>query len=328
MRNPMSENNTAPSSDRFWLSIIATTLYAVLLYILIWLIREGSGMAFITGLILMPMAITSLLIIQIDPQGTGSIRKHMKTAMLCMLGFILISMIIFGEAGICVAMAAPFLFAGTALGVYVTMRLLRNYQAKRSVTFVIALPFLALPLENQIEYQDHFSSVTTVIEINAPADVIWNNTLEIPDIRSDELGMTFSHSIVGVPKPEDARITGSGVGAVRHLKWGKGVNFEEVITGWQENRYLRWDFRFSDTSIPKAVEAHISVNSDYLGLDYGEYLLEPIDENRTRLTLKTQYRIATPINIYCDWWGQIFLNDFHSIVLNVIKERSESAVQA
>ncbi|GAA0614287.1 SRPBCC family protein [Paenochrobactrum glaciei] len=323
----MSEHHNAPSSDRFWLSIVATTLYAVILYVLIWLISEGNAMAFITGLILMPMAITSLLVILLDPQGTGSIRHHMKVAMLSMLGFILLSVVVFGEAGICVAMAAPFLFAGTALGVYVTMRLLRNYQAKRSVTFVIVLPFLALPLENQMEYQDHFNSITTIIEINAPAHVIWNNTLEIPDIRLDELGMTFSHSVVGVPKPEDARITGTGVGAVRHLKWGKGIKFEEVITEWQENRYLRWNFHFSETSIPKAVEAHISVNSDYLGLDYGEYLLDPIDENRTRLTLKTQYRIATPINIYCDWWGQIFLNDFHTIVLNVIKERSEKAAQ-
>lgn len=251
----------------------------------------------------------------------------MKVAMLSMLGFILLSVVVFGEAGICVAMAAPFLLAGTALGVYVTMRLLRNYQAKRSVTFVIVLPFMALPLENQMEYQDHFNSITTVIEINAPAHLIWNNTLEIPDIGPDELGMTFSHSVVGVPKPESARITGAGVGAARHLKWGKGIKFEEVITEWQENRYLRWNFHFSETSIPKAVEAHINVNSDYLGLDYGEYLLEPIDETRTRLTLKTQYRIATPINIYCDWWGQIFLNDFHSIVLNVIKERSEKAGQ-
>ncbi|MGU3576514.1 SRPBCC family protein [Brucellaceae bacterium C25G] len=284
-------------------------------------------MAFITGLIIMPMAITSLLIIQIDPNGTGSVRKNMKTAILTMLGLILITMIAFGEAGICVAMAAPFLLTGTALGVYVTMRLLRNYQAKRSVTFMIALPFFALPLEDQIEYQDHFNSVTTVIEINAPADVIWNNTLEIPDIHSNELGVTFSHSIIGVPKPEDARIEGSGIGAVRHLKWGKGINFEEVITDWKKDRYLRWNFHFTDTSIPKAVEAHISVNSNYLGLDYGEYLLEPIDENRTRLTLKTQYRIATPINIYCDWWGQIFLNDFHSIVLNVIKDRSEKTLQ-
>lgn len=285
-------------------------------------------MAFLCGLVFMPMAITSLLIILIDPHGETRIGQHMKTAMLVMLGLVLISMIAFGEAGICVAMAAPFLFGGTALGVYVTMKLLRKLRSKSSVTFLIALPLIGLPIERQIQYDDHYSSVTTIIEINAPAAVIWQNTLQMPDIRPDEMGYSFSHSIVGVPKPENARIEGSGIGAVRHLEWGKGIRFEEVITHWEKDRYLRWDFRFSPTSIPKAVEAHININSDYLNLEYGEYRLEPISETRTRLVLTTRYRIATPINIYCDLWGQIFLNDFHSIVLNVIKDRSERLVSA
>jgi hypothetical protein len=321
----MNENkNIAPS--RLCMSIGATVIYGIFLYIIVWLIAEGSSMAFFTGLILMPMAISSLLVILFDPQAKNTRWYNVKMALAVMLGLILISMIAFGEAGICVAMASPFLFTGTVPGVLLTMRLIRNYQSNNGAKFIIALPLFALPIEHQITYDDHFNHVTTVIEINAPAEVIWANTLEIPHIRPDELGMTFSHSIVGVPKPVDARIEGSGVGAVRQLKWGKGIEFEEVITEWEQEKHLRWDFRFSPTSIPKAVEAHISVNSDYLSLQYGEYKLEPLAGNRTRLTLTTQYRIATPINAYCDLWGKIFLNDFHSIVLNVIKTRSEKSV--
>lgn len=323
----MSKQHKSLLPDRLWLGIGAAILYGILLYSLIWLIQEGHAMAFFCGLIIMPMSVTSLLIILIDPHGTGHIRRHMKTAMLVMLALILISIVAFGEAGICVAMAAPFLFAGTAIGVYVTMKLLRKLRSKSSVTFLIVLPLIGLPVERQIDYEDHFGSVTTVIEIDAPAHVIWKNTLQMPDIRPHELGYTFSHTVVGVPKPENARIEGSGIGAVRYLSWGKGIRFEEVITHWEQDRYLRWNFKFSPTSIPKAVEAHIKVDSDYLGLDYGEYRLEPLSENRTRLVLTTRYRIATPINLYCDLWGHVFLNDFHSIVLNVIKTRSETAMQ-
>src|SRR5690606_9354543 len=113
-----------------------------------------------------------------------------------------------------------------------------------------------------------------------------------------------------------------GIGAVRHLQWSQGVRFQEIVTAWEDDRYLAWDFSFGPQSIPAAVEAHIDVDSDYLKIASGDYLLEPLSDGGTRLTLTTRYTIATPINAYCDFWGRIFLNDFHGAVLQVIRNRA------
>jgi hypothetical protein len=34
--------------------------------------------------------------------------------------------------------------------------------------------------------------------------------------------------------------------------------------------------------------------------------------------------MATPINVYAEWWGRLFLNDFHGIVLEIIRARAET----
>ena len=193
---------------------------------------------------------------------------------------------------------------------------------------MIALPLLVLPLEPHLSHPDHYGSVTSVVEIDASPAAVWQHTVEIPEIARDELPFSISHDIIGVPRPQNAALEGSGPGAVRHLRWSKGVRFQEIVTAWEQDRYLAWDFHFDQDAIPASVEGHIDIDSPYLRISNGSYTLEPLPGGRTRLTLTTEYRIATPINAYCDWWGQVFLGDFHGAVLHVIKHRSETtAVQ-
>ena len=60
-------------------------------------------------------------------------------------------------------------------------------------------------------------------------------------------------------------------------------------------------------------------------LTEGSYRLEKV-EGGTRLTLQTSYRLHTPVNAYLGLWGELFLQDFHGAVLDVIKARSEAEV--
>jgi hypothetical protein len=156
--------------------------------------------------------------------------------------------------------------------------------------------------------------------------VVWQNTVEIQEIQPNERIWTLSHNLIRVPKPIDARMAGKGVGAVRHLRWTRGVSFREVVTDWQDNQRLAWNFEFDPDFIPPAVEAHIDVKSKYLDLSNGEYELIQIDAETTLLRLTTHYQMKTPINGYCRWWGNLFLSDFHNGVLTVIKDRSEASV--
>lgn len=213
-------------------------------------------------------------------------------------------------------------------GLWLTLSLIRRFRTPRSTMLVIALPLMFYPFEPLLQYEPHEGAVTTVIDIAASPEVVWQQTAEIRHVRPDELSWTFSHGIVGVPQPVDARLEGEGVGAVRQLEWTRGVKFQEIVTRWEENRLLARDFRFGTDSIPAAVEAHINVDSSYLKLTNGDYHLEALPNGHTRLTLTTRYRIATPINFYCDLWGKVFLNDFHGVVLKVIRDRSQRIAAA
>jgi len=299
-------------------------LYGVLLYLLIW---GGHGrMMFLSGLIFAPMAIASIFSAVADPLGRASIGKHVSYISVVILVLLVLSIVIFREGGICVAMASPFLFASAASGSALTVVMLRRRKMKAGPPLMIALPLMMAPLEPHIVYAPVEEQVVSVVEIDAPVSTVWANTVEIRNIAASELKPTFSHSVVGSPKPVDARMEGQGVGAVRKLEWTHGVQFEEVVTDWQQNRRLAWDFRFTQDSIPDRVEAHIDVDSVYLKIASGDYVLQALPEGRTRLVLTTRYRMATPINAYCKLWGKVFLNDFHTTVLKVVKDRSERAV--
>lgn len=320
----MAASDKTMIGRRLKIACCLALMYGVVLYLLIW---SGHGaMMFLSGLILAPMAIASIFSAVADPLGQAPIGRHINYIIVIMLALLVLSVVIFQEGGICVAMASPFLFAGAAIGSSLTVTMLRRRSMRAGPPLMIALPLMMAPFEPHIVYDAVEEQVVSVIEIDAPVSEVWSNTVEIRNIAPSELKPTFSHNLVGSPKPVDARMEGTGIGAVRQLEWTHGVRFEEVVTDWQQDRRLAWDFRFTQDSIPDRVEAHIDVDSAYLKIASGDYVLEALPEGRTRLTLTTRYRMATPINAYCKLWGKIFLNDFHSTVLKVVKDRSERVV--
>ncbi len=316
------------SFERLAVAAPVAIVYGLLLYVVIWAQRYEETIPFFAGLMLMPMAVASLVSALADPRAQAKPMRHVLLGWAAIGVLIVLSIVFFREAGICVAMAAPVFMVFSALGSALTLASIRLLRSRRATTLVIALPLLVLPAELRMAYAPHDGSVTTVIDIAAPPEVVWGQTAEIRDVRPEELSWTFSHGVLGVPQPVDARLNGEGVGAVRQLRWTRGVHFQEIVTAWEKNRLLAWNFRFAPDSVPAAVEAHISVDSRYLTIANGEYRLDPLPGGHTRLTLTTRYRIATPIDAYCDLWGRVFLNDFHGVVLRVIRARAERAASA
>ncbi len=321
---PVRPQKQFSAISRFALGIAFAVTYGIATYLVIWMSREGA-MALISGLILAPMGIASAATAISDPTGEGDTWSAIVSGWIAISAVLVLSMLLFGETAICVIMAAPFLALGSALGSLTTKQILRYFHASRPVNLVIALPLMIFPLEQALPYPTHHGSVTTVIEIAAPPEQVWNHTVAIPHIAPDELPFTFGHGIVGVPHPIDARMNGTGVGAVRDLRWTGDVTFQEIVTEWDQDRRLGWDFHFGPESIPASVEQHISVTSDYLQLTSGDYTLTPLPGGRTRLELTTHYTVRTALNAYCAMWGRIFLGDFHHSVLTVIQARSEGA---
>ncbi|MBL4618352.1 MAG: hypothetical protein JKY46_11715 [Robiginitomaculum sp.] len=288
---------------------------------------------FFAGLILLPAAIGSFTTLLFDPYLKHSLGKSIGFTFAVMGVAVLLTVIFFAEGFICIIMAIPFFVPASMGSVWLTRTALSPFQPEnktkhvaRSVAFI--LPLLMLPIDGLLNNESETISVTTNFTINAPKELVWQHTTSIAEIKPEERVWSISHNLVRVPMPIDAKMQGSGIGAVRHLRWTNNLNFREVITNWEENSKLSWNFEFDQDSIPATVEAHIDVKSNYLDLSNGEYELIAIDQNTTLLRLTTTYKITTPINSYNRWWGNLFLEDFHNGVLSVIKNRSETHFQA
>jgi len=76
-------------------------------------------------------------------------------------------------------------------------------------------------------------TVTTSVIIHAPIERIWRTVIAFPEITEPADGIFR----FGIAYPIEARIEGSGVGAIRHCVFSTG-SFVEPITDWQEPTLL------------------------------------------------------------------------------------------
>ncbi|WP_372785812.1 hypothetical protein [Phenylobacterium sp.] len=323
---PEGDPPVRPYDRRYWLIGPALALaYALVLYGLVHWFRPDSGTVVISFVIGAPLGACLIAVRLDDPHGRGGAWRHIFMSALVISWMLLVSFAILREGSLCVMMAAPLFYAVGIAGGLLGGMLARGSVGRTLCLAIIAAPLVGIPVEPQDAYPRVTEQVTSVIDIAAPPEVVWRRTVAIPAIAPAERIATFSHNVVGVPRPVSARLDGQGPGAVRQLAWTGGVHFQEVITHWDQDRSLAWRFRFAPDSVPLAIERNINVQSGYLWLSDGDYRLDPLPNGSTRLTLTTRYRLRTPINAYCAWWGGVFFNDFHRAVLHVIKLRAEGA---
>ena len=227
------------------------------------------------------------------------------------------------ETLICIAVLLPIFMVLGWFGQWIMRVVLRkalvNATSDTLNVSLLLLPILAVPLFGQLEFPQTQMRVTTQIAIEAPQDVVWDNTVAISEIQSAERESTFSHNILGTPRPIDAVL----VGDVRKLRWTGGVVFEEHLTALESNTSMTWNFVFNAPETLTAFDPHIAPQGGIVNMQSGSYHLTSLPNDVTLLTLETNYSIRTPVNTYLAIWGEVFLQDFHHTVLSVIKTRSE-----
>ena len=68
---------------------------------------------------------------------------------------------------------------------------------------------------------------------------------------------------------------------------GKQVHFDQVVTHWDENRHVRFAYRFdADSFPPGALDDHVRIGGHYFDLTDTAYTLSPQTETSTRLEIR------------------------------------------
>ena len=227
------------------------------------------------------------------------------------------------EGLICLAMSLPLAVPLIALGVLLAWSLRKEWRDSRIGVGLSALLFLMMPLlmgfEASTRSEPTVHEVVTTVEVDAPIETVWRNVIEFPEIDGRPDGVLA----LGFAYPINAKIYGTGVGAIRHCNFNTGP-FVEPITAWQEPNLLAFDVKeqpapMTELSIYEDLHAsHLS----YIRSQRGQFRLYEKD-GRTVVEGTTVYTHDIAPDIYWRLFSDEIIHRIHLRVLNHIKEVSE-----
>ena len=159
------------------------------------------------------------------------------------------------------------------------------------------------------------------LTIEAAPDVVWNRVLAFEELPPpDELIF-----LAGVSYPTGAVIDGVGVGAVRRCQFATG-EFVEPITVWDAPRELSFrvqaqpDPMIEMTPYAGPRPPHLD---GYFATTRGQFRLEPVGPNRTRLRGRTWYQVDVFPRPYWAAWADHFIHTIHLRVMRQIARLAE-----
>jgi hypothetical protein len=302
---------------RWWLAIGVTTAISVLQILFGIYVMEEYGMAMF---VITPLFIGTSAVVVYGYGREITKRKSQRIAFATLIFLLAITMIFAIEGLICIVMALPILLFFTWIGSYLGLVLL-NQLPDKSITILLVLIGL-IPMMSFIEHgnSSEMTSVVTQIEIAASKESVWKNVVEFPELNKPS-EFIFK---TGIAYPINARIEGSGVGAVRHCNFTTG-SFVEPITVWDEPNLLRFDvveqpepmkeLSFYDIDAP-----HLH---DYFVSKQGQFKLTTLPNGNTLLEGTTWYYHNIKPSMYWQWWSDYIIHKIHVRVLEHIKANSE-----
>src|SRR5262245_3282221 len=192
------------------------------------------------------------------------------------------------EGVLCLAMAAVLAYPLAILGALLGRALGDGpRQVQPTLSMLAAWPLLcAMPWDAAERFP--VRAAVTSLEIDAPPERVWPHVVGFGDLPPPSEWLLRA----GVACPVRARIVGEGVGAVRYCEFSTGA-FVEPITAWEPPYRLAFDVASQPPSmrerspyeVVRAPHGHGGLQSVR-----GEFLLERLPGDRTRLSGTTWYR--------------------------------------
>jgi len=309
------------------IAISIPTLYAVTLR-LIFGIETWSdlfGVMTLTFLFLLPTIVGALTVYLSSIENAKKMAYKVFAPWIPIFLFLVITIALAIEGWACWLMILPlFLIASTVGGFIGAYLKLRKRNNKLNISILVLLPFIISPLESLIETIPGTYKAYTYIDINAPAEEIWDNVTSVKKINEDEDKGCLSN-FLGFPRPVKAELDFEGVGAFREAIFTNGLIFNETVTEYIDNKKMVFKIKANTYDIPSTtLDEHILIGGDYFDVLNGTYELEELGNGIHRLHLYSHFKMKTTFNFYAGWWGKWIMKDIQNNILKIEKERSEN----
>jgi len=327
--NMSEDNKIKPSNKSITLGVVLGVLYGVFLRYIFGLDHfndNGAGEIFavmsIGFIFIVPLVMGYLTTVNAGPRN---VRFCIFMPWVSSLLMITLVGLIGWEGSVCIVMATPIFLVLSSIG-----GLIGGVKSKpgrlNSFTFpiMLLLPGLVSFSESCFQLPDEVRTVYTQIEIDASADRVWEQIREVKKIEADEHFFSVYH-LIGFPKPIEASISGEGVGAVRHARFEKNLNFIETITEWEENEKIAFSIYVAPESIPATtLDEHVTIGGTHFDTLSGQYKIEQVSDDTCMLYLESKHRLSTRFNIYSGQWTDSIMSHIQSYILKIIKQRCET----
>lgn len=324
-QTPASEHRVLPFSKWWPLAIGALTGIALRL------IFSGEPGGAFTAMkaafvYLAPIAVGAVTVYVAEAKQRRSWSYYVWTPMAANALFVLGTMAILIEGLICAIIILPLFCVLGALGGLLMGVICRATRRRREAVYSFAvLPILLGLLPTHEANHQRIGTIERTIVVEASPQQIWQQIHNARDIRPEEVGHAWMYRI-GVPLPMAGVTQETPTGFVRKVSMGKSIRFDQVATEWQENRFVRWTYRFTEDSFPpRALDDHVTIGGHYFDLLDTAYSLHPTGPQTTELRIAMRYRVSTQFNWYADGVARFLIGNFEEVILDFYRQR---AVQA
>lgn len=331
----MQQPLTSAEQDKLpfpkWWPTVAGALVGVLLRVVFYGDPSQTFSAMAASFIyLSPLAVGAVTVYLAERLRRRTWGYYLYASIAANAFFVLGTMVVMIEGAICVIIAFPlFAAVGMVGGVIMGAVCRLTNWPKHTAYSVVMLPLILGALEPPTGAPVRLKTIERSVTIEAPREVVWDQLMNVRDIRAEEVedGIAF---LIGVPPPISA-LTDSVEGQpVRRVSMGKHVYFDQIEAERREHEYIRWTQRFYPDSFPPgAFDQHVVMGGEYFDIDSISYSLQPDVAHpggpATRLTLNMHYRVSTRFNWYADAVARLVLGNLEEVLLNVYRERSEAS---
>jgi hypothetical protein len=240
--------------------------------------------------------------------------------------FVLGTLLIMIEGWICAIVIFP-LFAAMGMVGAVAMGIVCRitHWPKQAAYSVALLPLVLGGIEPTADLPTRLRTIERTVVIDAPREVVWQQLMNIRDIRHEEVEDGYAFRI-GAPPPLAAVSDEVDGQRLRRISMGKQVRFDQVELERREHEYIRWEQRFYPESFPPgSFDEHVVMGGEYFDIDWVSYTLTP-QGGQTQLKISVNYRVSTRFNWYAEPVARIVLGNLEEVLLDLYRQRSEGDV--
>ena len=288
---------------------------------------EPYATMMVSFLFLAPLAIGVLTVYIAERRKRHSVGFYIAAPIIANLLFVAGTILINIEGFICAILIVPVFSIVGAIGGLIMGGMCRwTHWPKQTMYGFVVLPLLVGAFEQRAPLPDRVAVVERTMDISAPASDVWQQIHHADAIRADEVDSAWMYRI-GVPTPQAGVTTQTPRGPVRKITMGKGIRFDQRITDWKPERYVRFEYDFAPDSFPpRALDDHVKIGGHYFDLVDTSYELVPHGAG-TQLTIRMRYRVSTQFNWYAEPMARWLVGDFEETILAFYKRRSEARLR-